>query len=72
MAKITTTEAIKISTQIDGEAVELDLTPGVNDVPDHIAELLIAQNFATPGTTASKKTAPVEPTPTPIEETPEA
>lgn len=70
MAKITITEAVHISTQLDGEAINLDLIPGDIEVADHVAEILIAQNFAAPFVKGGKKTAPVEPTP--IAETPEA
>lgn len=70
MAKITINEAVHISTVIDGEIIDLDLTPGDIDLHDVIADLLITQGHASPAGKTSKKTssaAPVEETPIPAE-----
>lgn len=73
MAKITIIEAIKVSTVVDGESVNLDLAVGDIDVAEHVAELLISQGLATPINKGGKtKTAPVDLTPTPSVESSEA
>lgn len=52
----TINQQIHVSMTIGEEAVELDLTPGVVDLPDEIATLLVAQGFATAGTNKTAKT----------------
>jgi hypothetical protein len=69
MAKITLTEAVRVSLMLDGKAVELDLTAGDTDVEQVVADLLIAQGVATyqvekTTTKKSPSTAPV------VEDTP--
>lgn len=55
MAKITTTEAVHVSTVIDGKTIEIDLAAGESVVEQAIADLLITQGLAS---TAGKKSAP--------------
>lgn len=51
----TISEAVHVSTTVDGESVELDFTPGDIDLPEAVADLLVAQGIATP--VAAKKAA---------------
>lgn len=59
---ITITEAVHVDIRIDGETISTDYKPGTADVPLEIAELLIAQGFATEGSVAKSKsdTTPTE------------
>ena len=61
MAKITITESVHVSVQLDGETIELDLAAGDADVEQAVADLLIAQSLAVLPTKGSKKTASTEP-----------
>ena len=68
MAKITLSEAVHVSITIEGNAVELDLTVGDNDVEQNVADLLIGQGLAVE---SSSKTSTKKTSSTPIvEETP--
>jgi hypothetical protein len=51
----TLTEAIHVSITIDGQAQDLDYTAGDTELPEPVAELLIAQGIATPAVAPSKK-----------------
>lgn len=52
----TITEQIHISMTVGEEAVEFDFAPGVVDLPDTIADILVAQGFAAPATGKTKTT----------------
>lgn len=58
MARITVTEAVSVDVRIDGVTVSEAFTPGDTEVAPAIAELLIAQGFATPAVKGGKKTEP--------------
>lgn len=66
---ITLIEQVHIDVRLDGKTIEQDLTAGDHSVPLAIAELLIAQGFATVTTAGGKKktTEPVV-DPEPIQE----
>lgn len=51
----TISEAVHVSAVIDGETVELDIKVGDTDLPESVADLLVAQGIATPA--AAKKAA---------------
>lgn len=54
-------EAIHVSIVLDGEAVELDYKAGDTDLPQAVADHLVANGFATETSTAKK--AAKNPTP---------
>ena len=59
MAKINLNEPVHVSITVEGEAIELDLITGDNDVEQVVADLLIAQGIATETSGKNtKKTSP--------------
>lgn len=67
----TITEAVHVDIRIDGETISADYAPGDVDLPQPIADLLVAQGLATPTAVSSGKKkadpAPADSTPTPSE-----
>lgn len=59
----TLTDAVHVTMTIEGEDVGGDFGPGTVELPPFIAELLVAQGFATEATGKASKTKTTDPTP---------
>lgn len=68
MSKFTLTEPIHVDLRVDGEDFSGDYTAGDVELPDAVADLLVAQGFATAVTGGKKKT--VDPVATPTDPNP--
>lgn len=66
MALITISEAVRVDISLDSERIELDLAAGDVEVPQPVADLLIAQGLAVVATkSSSKKNTPAVEEPAP-------
>lgn len=47
-------EAVHVDMRVDGETISKDFGPGVVDLPQPVADLLVSQGLATQSTSKSK------------------